>query len=60
MNDLHQYTTLKLMLQNKKNKQKVSIKEALNAIETVEKVAQKCATFLTITYQVHLHVRSAA
>lgn len=57
MNALYQHATLELMLQNKR---KVSIKEALNAIKTVEKVAQKCATFLTITYQVHLHVRSAA
>lgn len=57
MNALRQYATLELMLQNKRN---VSIKEALNAIKTVEKVTKKCATFLTIKYQVILHVRSAA
>lgn len=57
MNALHQHATLELMLLNKP---RVSIKEALNVIETVEKVAQKCATFLTITYQVHLHVKVAA
>jgi len=57
MNALRQYATLELMLQNKP---KVSIKEALNAIETVEKLTKKPRTFLTIKYQVRLHVRSAA
>lgn len=57
MNALRQHATLELMLQNKP---KTSIKEALKAIETVEKVTKKCATFLTIKYQVLLHVRVAA
>jgi hypothetical protein len=56
MNALRQYATLELMLQNKP---KTTIKEALTAIETVEKVAKKCATFLTIKYQVLLYARSA-
>jgi len=57
MNALRQYATLELMLQNKP---KTTIKEALKAIETVGKVTKKCATFLTIKYQVLLHVRVAA
>ena len=57
MNALCQYATLELMLQNKP---RVSIKEALTAIQTVEKVRKRCATFLTIKYHVRLHLRSAA
>ena len=57
MNALRQYATLELMLQNKPN---VSIKEALNAIESVASVSKKPMSFLTIKYQVILHVKSAA
>ena len=57
MNALRQYATLELMLQNKPT---VSIKEALTAIESVEKATKKPRTFLTIKYQVLLHVRSVA
>lgn len=57
MNALRQYATLELMLQNKPN---VSIKEALNAIESVANASKKPMSFLTIKYQVILHVRSVA
>ncbi|MDD2826962.1 MAG: hypothetical protein PHF52_08610 [Sulfurospirillaceae bacterium] len=57
MNALRQYATLELLLLNKP---KTSIKEALTAIKSVEKVTKKCATFLTIKYQVRLHVKVAA
>lgn len=52
-----QYQTLELMLENKP---KVTIKEALNAIHSVEKATKKRMSFLTLKYQVRLHVRSAA
>lgn len=57
MNALRQYATLELMLQNKP---RTTVKEALTAIASVEKATKKCATFLTIKYQVLLHVRKVA
>lgn len=57
MNALRQYATLELMLLNRP---RTTVKEALTAIDTVEKVTKKCATFLTIKYQVLLHVRRVA
>ncbi len=57
MNALRQYATLELMLQNRPL---TTIKDALTAIDTVEKATKKCATFLTIKYQVLLHVKGAA
>ena len=60
MNALVQYATLELMLMSKSN---ISIKDAINAIDSVEKMTQKRATlisFLTLKYQVKLHIRKAS
>lgn len=60
MNALVQYATLELMLMSKPT---VSIKDAMNAIDSLEKVTQKRAaiiSFLTLKYQVKLHIRKAA
>lgn len=50
MNALCQYATLKMMLQNKT---KVTVKEALNAIATVESAIQNRARNITML----LHVK---